>query len=307
MKKFIGKFLKNDYAPKIFLGIDIGATKTIFLVVKFRNRKFKVLEISKCPTPRKEKEILEMVEKNFKSLVERYKFAGIGIGFAGPVNFKKGEAIKGPNLKFTGKIKFKKILEKQLRIPVAVDNDVKCLLLAESAFGKAKGRKNVIALTLGTGTGGAIMIDGQIYRGADNFAGEVGHTYIGEDTEFEASASGTGLTKVYKNLTGANISSVEIVRLAGKNNQKALEAVERVTKTLGLGLASLIEVFNPELIILGGGLAEADLVVSKAKQYAKKKVFLASLAKTPISVSKLGEAAVAVGAALLFRNAKAKF
>lgn len=288
-----------------YLGIDIGATKTIFLAVEFRNGKYKILESSKCPTLRKERKILKMVSENFKSLAEKHKIVGIGIGFAGPVDFKRGAAIAGPNLK-TGKIEFKKVLSKKLQIPIAVENDVKCFLLAESAFGAAKRYKNVVGLTLGTGIGGAIMIDGKIYRGRNNFAGEIGHTEIGRDVEMEITASGRGLSKIYMALTGKRKNSFEIIALARKRNIKALEASERVSKILGLGIASLIELLNPEIIVLGGGLAEVDLIVKKAKKYAKKKVFLPSLAKTPIVKFKLGESAVALGAALLAGKAKAK-
>lgn len=297
----------------IYLGIDIGATKTIFLLTEISGAKYKVLETIKIATlastnaklggPKKEKEILKMVEENYKILAEKNKIQGIGIGFAGPVDYERGAAIMGPNLK-TGKIEFKKVLEKKLKVQVAVDNDVKCFLLAESVFGRGKGRKNIIALTLGTGIGGAIMIDGKIYRGANNFAGEVGHTEIGKDAEIEATASGRGLVKIYQKIAGKNISSFEIVDLAKEGNTKALEAIDHVSRILGLGIASLIELLNPEIIVLGGGLSEVDIIVSKAKEYAKKKVFLPSLAKTPIVVSRLGQKAVALGAAWMAKNAK---
>lgn len=280
----------------IYLGIDIGATKTIFLVVRFGGGKFKILEMTRCSTPRKEAEILKMVEENFKGLAEKYEIAGLGIGFAGPVDFKRGAAIAGPNLK-TGKIEFKKILERKLKIPVAVDNDAKCFVLAESVFGAAKGYKNIIGLTIGTGIGGGIIIDGKIYRGATGSAGEFGHTNISKDNEWEAIASGSGLVNIYQKISGKKLNSFEIIDLAKKKNKKALEAMNFCAESLGTGIANIIESYNPEIIILGGGLAEVNLIVNKAKEYMKKKVFLPSLAKTPVIKSKLGESAVALGAA----------
>lgn len=136
----------------IFLGVDIGATKTIFLLTEINGLEYKILKSAKILTPRKEKEILEMVEENFKKLSVENKISAVGIGFAGPVNFEQGIAILGPNLK-TGKIEFKKILERKLRVPVAVDNDAKCFVLAESIFGAAKKYENIIGLTTGTGIG----------------------------------------------------------------------------------------------------------------------------------------------------------
>ncbi len=301
---------------KIFLGIDIGATKTIFLAVKFGGGKFKILEVLKCSTPRKETEILKMVEENFKNLEKKYRskddktrarnIAGIGIGFAGPVDFKKGEAIAGPNLK-TGKIEFKKYLSKRLRIPVVIDNYTKCFVLAENIFGAAKGYKNIVGLTIGTGIGGGIIIDGEIYRGATGSAGEFGHIDIEKKKEFETIASGSGLSAIYQKISGKRMNSFQIIELAKRKNKKALKAVEIVAENLGIGIANIIETLNPEVVILGGGLSEVVLIINKAKQYAKKKIFLPSLTKTPIVVSKLGQIAIALGAALLaLSNQKTK-
>lgn len=294
----------------IYLGIDIGATKTIFLLVEFYGAKYKIIKSIKIPTlastnirlggPRKEKEILKMIEENFKSLAENCKIKGVGIGFAGPVDSEKGVAIKGPNLK-TGRIEFKKILEKKLKLPIVVDNDARCFTLAESVFGAAKGRKNVVGLTIGTGIGGGIIIDGKIYRGASGSAGEFGHANIDKNKEFENIASGSGLANIYKKIAGKKMDSFQIVELAKKKNKAALQAVEMVAENLGVGMANIIETFNPEIIVLGGGLAEVDLIVNKAREYAKKKVFLPFLAKTPIVVSKLGQNAVALGAARMAR------
>ena len=287
--------MKNK-ANNIFLGVDIGATKTIFLLAEISGAKYKVLKSTKTPTPKKEKEILKMVEENFKILSLKNKISAVGIGFAGLVDFERGRALMGPNLK-TGKIEFKKVLEKKLKVPIAIDNDAKCFVLAESIFGAAKGYKNIVGLTIGTGIGGGIIIDGKIYRGATGSAGEFGHTEILKGKELEEAASGSGLVNIYKKISGKRLSSFEIVNLAKNKDKKALEAVNFCGESLGSGIANIIESFNPEIIVLGGGLSEVDLIIDKAKEYAKKKVFLPSLVKTPIVVSKLGQNAVALGAA----------
>lgn len=293
-------------SKNIYLGIDIGATKTIFLLAEFNGAEYKILESVKLATftstnlklggSPKEKEILEMVEENYKALPEKNKISGIGIGFAGPVDFERGAAIMGPNLK-TGKIEFKKILEKKLGIPMAVDNDARCFTLAESVFGAARKYKNIVGLTIGTGVGGGIIIDGKIYRGATGSAGEFGHTEIFKSKELEEAASGSGLVKIYKKISGRKLTSFEIIDLAKKKDIKALEAVNFVGESLGAGIANIIESFNPEIVVIGGGLSEVDLIISKAKEVVKNKLFLPSLAKTPIVVSRLGQNAVALGAA----------
>lgn len=286
----------------IFLGIDIGATKTIFLAVEINGAKYKILKSAKMATPRSEAEILKMAEENYLKFSEKNKIIGIGIGFAGPVDFESGQALMGPNLK-TGKIEFKKVLERKLKVSVAVDNDARCFVLAENIFGSAQNHKNIIGLTIGTGLGGGVIIDGKIYRGATGSAGEFGHTEILKLNELEETASGLGMVKIYKRISGKKISSFEIVELAIKKDSKAMEAVKQVAESLGSGIANIIESFNPDMIVLGGGLSEVDLIVRKAIKLIKSKLFLPSLAKTPIVVSKLGQNAVALGAAWLAKQA----
>ncbi len=287
----------------IFIGVDIGATKTIFLSVKIRGAKYEILETVKVLTPRKEKDILKMIGDNYSELSENHKISAIGIGFAGPVDFDRGAAIMGPNLK-TGKIEFKKILERKLKIPVIVDNDAKCFILAESVFGAAKGIKNAVGLTIGTGIGMGIIINGEIYRGGGNFAGEIGHTDIAKDQEWETISSGLGLANLYKKISGKKRDSFEVVELARKKEPDALKAIRMVSENLGAGLANVVEIFNPEMIVFGGGLSEVGLILKKAKAYAKKKIYIPALVKTPVVVSELGQNSVALGAAWMAKKMK---
>jgi glucokinase len=295
---FKSKNMKNN----IYLGVDIGATKTIFLLVEIIGARYKILKSDKIATPRKENDILKMVKDRFQDLSLENEISAIGIGFAGPVDFENGKALAGPNLK-TGKIEFKKLLEKNLKVPVAVDNDARCFVISESIFGAAKEYSNIIGLTIGTGIGGGIIINGKIYRGSTGSAGEFGHTEIFKSKELEDTASGSGLVNVYRKLAGKKITSFEIVELAEKKDKKALEAINFVADSLSSGIADVVESFNPEIIVIGGGLAEVDLIIKKAKEYVKKKEFLPSLVRTPIVVSKLGQSAVALGASWLAKKA----
>ncbi|MBU4056327.1 ROK family protein, partial [Patescibacteria group bacterium] len=143
-----------------------------------------------------------------------------------------------------------------------------------------------------------------IYRGATGSAGEFGHTNAGLQSELESMSSGKGISKIYKHLTGKEQNSFEIVKLTRQNDALALKTLEISAKNFGIGIANIIELLNPDVIVLGGGLSEVDLIIDKAKEYAKKKVFLPSLAKTPIAVSKLGQNAIALGAAWMARDIK---
>lgn len=278
-----------------YLGVDIGATKTLFLVVRFSARGFEILESARCETPHDEKRILSVVEDSYRGFGEEYKISAVGIGFGGPVDHERGAALFGPNLK-TKKIEFKKTLEKRLRVKVAIDNDAKCFVLAESAFGLAKGFKNIIGVTVGTGIGGAIMIDGKLYRGVNNLAGEFGHTLL-RGEEFEIEGSGTGLSRIYERLTGKKSDGFHIVNLAKTGDIKAKEAIDIVSNNLGVLLTNIIDTFNPEIVVLGGGMSKVGMFVNKAKGYARKKIFAPMIAKTPILVSKLSQTGVALGAA----------
>ncbi len=297
----------------LFLGVDIGATKTIFLVARFSgSAKFEILEEYKGATPRNAKEILDLVEAKAKEFIGKYGIFCIGIGFAGPVDFERGAVIMGPNLG-TGKIEFKKILEKKLanlpsskikKISVTVDNDARCFILAESVFGAAKGCQNAIGVTVGTGLGGGVIINGKIYRGATGSAGEFGHTNIEKEREWEEVSSGLGLVGIYKELFGKKASSFKIMDLAKRGDGEALKAIEALAENLGTGLADIIESFNPEIIVLGGGLAEEDIMIAAAKKYIREKVFLPSLAKTRIEKTKLGPISSALGAAWMAKPKK---
>lgn len=291
---------------RMFLGIDIGASKTLFLAVRFlEGAKFEVLEEYKCATPKSVKGMLELAGIKAKEFMGKYGIFALGIGFAGPVDFERGAVLMGPNLGI-GKIEFKKILEKELsgmqgtkegKISVAVDNDARCFILAENIFGAARGCKNAIGITIGTGLGAGIMVDGHIYRGATGSAGELGHTNIEKEREWEDVSSGLGLVNIYKELTGKKADSFKIVELAKKGDKEALGTIEALAENLGTGIANIIEAFNPEIIVLGGGLAEEDIIVNAAKKYISEKVFLPSLAKTKIEKSELGKIAGALGAA----------
>ena len=291
------KFMSKS---NIYLGVDIGATKTLFLVVKFSARGFKVLESMRCETPHNAKRILAMIEDNYRVFNGKHKIEAIGIGFAGPVDYKKDIAWFGPNLKI-GKIEFKKNLRRSLKLQVEIDNDAKCSLLAESAFGPAKGFKNVVGVVIGTGLGSAIIADGKLYRGADNFAGEIGHAFI-NGREFEESVSGTGLSRVYEKLTGKKADGYHVVNSAKTGDAKAMKAIDLVAEDMGILLANIIQIFNPEMIVLGGGMSKVGMLVNKAKGHARKKIFVSSAIKTPIVASKLGQTAVALGAAWMVKK-----
>ncbi|HEB01406.1 MAG TPA: ROK family protein [Candidatus Portnoybacteria bacterium] len=242
-------------------------------------------------------------------VVERLnkEIVGLGIGVPGPVDIQKGLVHFLPNLPGWQKVPLKKILEKELSLPVSLDNDSNCFVLAETRFGAAQGYQNVIGLTLGTGLGGGIIINGEIYHGANGLAGEIGHMVIvaeglkcncGNRGCLEQYVSGSALVLKYKKLTGQEKTPLEIEKESEQKKKPALKVIEETGYYLGLGLANLINILNPEIIVLGGGVARTKTLYSPTIREMKKRVFPLGQ-KTPVVISKLGREAGIIGAAWL--------
>jgi len=195
---------------------------------------------------------------------------GTALTRKGYVDVKRGVLVKAPNLPFLDGWQAREFFKKYSR-KVAIENDSRCFLLAESKLGNAQKYKNAIGLTIGTGIGGAMMIGEEIYRGANFGAGEFGHMIIDDKKSFE--------------------------QLAAK---KAFEKYGDRSKIIGIGIANIINILNPEAVILGGGgVATGGVKIELVKKEAKKYI-MSPLAKNTIIIKgKLGKYAPAIGAALL--------
>jgi glucokinase len=314
-----------------YAGIDIGATNIKYGLVSeegeplFRNQ---------TPTPQ---------EPSADRLFEKVQYAGeqllieadeqdmsvdyIGVGSPGSVNIKTG-IIQGtcPNLPFWVGFHLRDRLSGALNLPVMVDNDANCAALAEYLFGAGKGYRNIICLTIGTGIGGGLIIDGRLYRGADYSAGEIGHMSI-RDCSGRSEENGIHLEKVvsapaiieelrrrlaaemtpqFEAVIGNDLSQLTIRRMFAamkKGDRVAPEIVREKAEILGGALAGLANVMNPELIILGGGVAEGGTIfvdiVRETVLLRALPVVAESLAVAP---ARLGNSAGFIGAAVLGRD-----
>ncbi len=285
------------------IGIDIGASKT---AVGICNSKGVILAKSTRPTG-----IPEELPEQIRALLAEADFAmkkirGIGVGTVGPLDIKTGRILRTPNLPAWRGIPIVKLLRRAFGVPVVLDNDANAAALAELKFGHKK--QNFIYLTLSTGIGAGIVIDGRVYRGAAGNAGEVGHMIIegarmapccgcGKRGCFEALASGSAIAKRAKKLLKLKHASAEIVfQRARAGDKKARKIIEEAAFYLGVGLANLSEIFDPELIVLGGGLTKAwalfERIVQKTlKRYARQ--------APQLILTKLGDDNVLMGAAAL--------
>jgi glucokinase len=245
----------------------------------------------------------------------------VGAGIAGLVRFSDGVFVWGPHLPGAN-IPIRQILEDEFRVPAVVDNDANAAALAELHYGAARGRKDVLLVTLGTGIGGAIVADGQVYRGS-SFAGEWGHMLYQENGLqcdcgkrgcWETVASGPALARLGKEFISLNpegqlarvlgqgdFTAKTITASADAGDETARGLVSQVGAALGRGLCSLIAVFDPELVVVGGGLGSVgESLLGPARRVAADAIHGGSYRPLPpIVVAELGPESGAIGAALL--------
>lgn len=287
------------------LGIDIGGTKITFGIVDLKSGK--IIKKETIPTP--ERYLLEKLIKKGKELLS---FPGIfrkvGVGVPGLVD--KGRILQCPNLSQLNRVSLKGVFEEYLRASVCVDNDVVAATLSEKYFGAGKKTKNFICVFVGTGIGGGIVIDGKIYRGAHGMAGEFGHTTLslgsplrcncGRFGCFESLVSGPAIYERAKKR--ANFSSLEeVITKAEKGDPLALRLLDESAEVIGAGTGSLINIFDPELVIFGGGVMHAS---QRFFERASKRALNAYLEPRvrPVRFALARKDAGVVGAACLIHN-----
>lgn len=313
---------------KYVIGIDIGGTK-ISLVLA--NRSGKILHRVKFKTkkgPGTRKSIQDIVHFVAGLLlyrkIKRGQLLGIGIGVPGPVNPAKQKIERSPNLPGWDKVPLKKILEKQFKCRVFIENDANAAALGEKHFGAGKGISNFIYVTVSTGVGGGIVTNGKLVAGEAGSAGEIGHMTIVTNGELcgcgkrgclEAYASGTAIAKyAAKQLKTSRQSMIpkfceekgiitgQAVSLAALHGDKlAIQIRRRAADYLGVGLANVMNLLNPKRIILGGGVLESTAhfwqpMMAAVKREAWKIPFKScKIVKTKLRrVGDLGAVAVAL-------------
>ncbi len=290
------------------IGLDVGGTKIAAGAVDSRGKIVKKITI-----PTEASRDKKIILKNILAAASKVWLPGtkaIGLAVAGQCDFKNGIFISGPNFpKDFKNVKIGKFLKENFRVPVYLDNDARAFTLAEATFGAGRGFKNVLGLTLGTGIGGGIVIAGKILRGKNNTAGELGHMTLeasslfrcscGRFGHFEALASGTALENFYKKFSGKFLPGQEIAKKILTDDKNAKQAVAQLGKFLGLGLANLAQLLDPDIIVVGGGLSHLPALWPATLQEFKKSVIYKSLKNTKIVKAKLGSDAGIIGATLL--------
>lgn len=317
---------KSSILTKTAIGVDIGGTKIESALVRPDGSVATSIKIN-TPSQTSLDDIVQAIYASIDGvLLERKEFIkGIGIGAPGQVEFRTGKIIYAPNLKWHN-VPLKELLQKKYTIPVFVDNDVRCAMLAEHKFGSAKNVSNFFCVFVGTGIGGGIMINGKVLRGVTNSAAEIGHITIEKDGPkcncgnlgcLESLASGPKIIdytieklkkqrSIIKDIVDNDLEkiNIDVIQKAFELRDKvAIDALERAAGYIGAGVASLINVLNPEMVILGGGVISASpALFVMIKDISLKRVLNISKSNLEIVTPSLKKYVGAIGASLLVES-----
>lgn len=280
------------------LAIDIGGTMIKYGLVSSDGE---ILSTDKIETEAEKglENILNKIDNIFKRYKENNPI-GIAVSGTGQINGMIGKVIGGnpiiPNWIGTNLVK---ILEEKYNLPAVLENDVNCVALGEKWIGAGKDLSNFICLTIGTGIGGGIILNNQLFRGENFVAGEFGHILI-KKGEFEQFASTTALIRLVKERTGKILNGKEIFDLEKKEIVEYQEVISEWIENLTDGLSSIIYCFNPANIILGGGvIGQGEPLINRIKNSLFKKIGSQFKEKLNIIQAKLGNNAGMIGASYL--------
>lgn len=310
------------------IGIDVGGTNVKIALV---DDKGSILYSNSVPTRAEMgyEYTVNNIKQAIRDLMSETKVTnieGIGFDFPGQIDYKNGIVRLAPNIPGWVNIPIAKIIEDEFKIPTRIDNDVHCAALGELNFGAGKGCENFICMTVGTGIGSGIIINGKLVRGASNAAGELGHIKLqmhegplcgcGDHGCLEAFASGPSIvamaeeyilggksTKFRELASGGEITPFIVAEAAKQGDPVARRIFARIGEYIGFGLSSVVNLLNPEKIIIGGGVADAgDILLDPIKETIKKRAMVVAGSAVEIVPAKLGNTAGVIGASLLIES-----
>ena len=304
--------MKNKY----IIGIDLGGTnlKIALFDRSFRFKARKLLPTKDFYTPAS---LIAAITEGVRSIIKNNSLKpadilGIGLGLPGPIDIKKGLVHFFPNIPGWVDVPLQKILRNKTGFPVFIDNDANLMCLAEFKLGAARGAKNAVCLTLGTGVGGGLIIEGKLYRGSSFAAGEIGHMPINENGPacncgglacLESYIGNSRIAARVRKVFKKDILLEDLSRMAYKNNKKAIKIWEDAGSKLGLALVSVTNLLNPDRIVIGGGVADAGRVLfDKVEETLITRAMVVQAKEVKVLKAKLGNDAGMLGAALLVKE-----
>lgn len=322
---------------KWVIGVDLGGTNIVVGVLPMDGGDGEVLALKNEPTESERgakyvvDKIVLLIEEARAEVVARFggtrnDFAGIGIGAPGPLNRKTGTVIQSPNLGWRN-FPLRDLISNAVNLPAVLDNDANCATYGEWWLGAGRNVDTLIGITLGTGIGGGIVLNGEIFHGVSDAAGEIGHMTIeangrkcpcGNYGCLEAYASGPAiarraiegleagaeslLTDLVNNKLEA-ITAATVYEAAINGDQYANEVLRETAKFLGAGVANIINIFNPDMIVIAGGVTKAgDQLFVPLRSEVRRRAFKSALDACQITPAQLPGTAGVIGAAGVFKK-----
>ncbi|HZM27319.1 MAG TPA: ROK family protein [Gemmatimonadales bacterium] len=324
---------------RFVLGVDVGGTNLVVAAVAADGSTLHALK-SEATRPEEGSEsvlhrmvtMAHAVMEETRRAIPKAEFIGAGVGAPGPLDTKRGVVLLTPNLGWVN-LPLRDLVQQGISLPTAIDNDANCAVLGECWMGAGRGALNVIGITIGTGIGGGIVIDGRLYHGSSDSAGEIGHTTVevngrrckcGNYGCLEAYASGPAIalraveaieagqpSRLPEYVNGAlgKITAQTVYQAAHDGDELADEVVGDTAKFLGAGIANMINIFNPEIVVVFGGVTYAgERLFAPLRREVAKRAFKPAVAVCRIVPAELIGTAGVYGAARTFldqRDARA--
>jgi glucokinase len=288
---------------KRVIGVDLGGTKILAGVVDHEGQ---VERRREHPTPTSsQEELLGGLDAAVEELLSD-EIAALGFGIPSPIDQRSGRALQAVNIPL-GDIDFRSRMAERFGLPVGIENDANAATYAEFRFGAGRDVEDMVMLTLGTGCGGGAVIDGRLFRGWAEF-GHIVIVYDGLPCQgsctgrghLEPYVTGVAAAKLAQEEFGPAVDAHRLVRLAREGEQRAVEILDGIGRHLGAGIGTLVNIFNPELVVIGGGFAAAgDFVLDPAREVLQREALARAGYRVRIVRAELGTAAGLVGAGLL--------
>jgi glucokinase len=289
------------------IGVDLGGTKILAGLV---DREGRITRETQVPTPTSSTgELIAGLEEVVDGLIGP-GVGAVGFGIPGTIDQPRGRVEITVNLPLV-EFDFRDWMQRRFNLPVGIDNDANAAAYAEWAFGAGRGTQHMVMLTLGTGIGGGLILGGRPYRGSVGAAAELGHIVVQHDGppcqgfctgrgHLESLASGTAGGKAARALLGDAADAHDLVRAAQDGNPDAVAALAEIGHVLGSGIGSLVNIFNPEVVVIGGGFAAAgDLLLGPARERVHREALEPARDLVRIVPAVLGPEAGLVGAGLV--------
>jgi glucokinase len=295
-----------------YIGIDIGGTGIKAALTDASGR---VLDTVKTATPADDlKALIAAVSGLVAELQQKGAVAGVGVGIAGLLNARTRVMETSPNIPCINNVNVEECLRQALSLHVITENDAKVGAYGEWSAGAGKNLKHMAYVTIGTGLGCGLVLTGKMFRGASGYAGELGHTVIepggrpcacGSQGCLETRVSATGIVQTARerNVAGNDTTAESLYESAINGDRTAREIFEETGRYLGIACSNLINLLNPEAIVVGGGvMASGDLLLGAARAEARRRAFLPSARDCAIVQSQLWPDSGTIGAAMLARD-----